>query len=785
MKSTLRINRIKHFPFLTKPSWRQFFCVCLILFFLIGMLHIGSLPARASMQMLSASGILQNYSPDYIGEIQRDNEWQIVSQKYVGNEHSHKIAADSQKTSEVYLQKNVVSTEIENEFLVYLSVDKKMTYETFFDESHFWLTTANGYHDSMGKIVNKINGNWTEVYDAKQLSGDRQYTVLVYVYDNAKNKTLLYTYESVRYGTSPNCSNGTLLIQVPGVTGYIVAQPSVSLGGPNGNELTMQLYLDEFNMDFSSMDIIFDEVTDVMGENIQFLNLVACDGESTFDEKNNTLTWKPKDNDDVISNIDYGPPISGYEQNIIQLVYRVRLDVTKDGFYSAASNLNSSNNDPQSYPVNQEAILKYHKQPLPGSAGKEETGLSTLFPVPKVRGLLYNIPIIKTTETGDLLQGARFGLYDEKGNLLGYATSNDKGTLKFCNLPYGTYILKELEAPLGYIMDKSEKRILCSYTTNAGSLVVDPEQPENMSFRNQQNEIIKVENQSNFGSLSLQKLVASNDDKVKDKTYKLKVSLLYEGKPLYGEFKVTKESVKKESFIVVFDESGTADVELNDNEKITIDRIPVGTTYSVQEQEESSEGFWVNYKNRSGIIKRNIISECTVTNTRYIATLDIHKVDKEGNPIHDTEFTLYHASVSSDGKWDINEDKERWVVVTDEKGNAQISELLTGMYLLYETRAANGFYPSQYPWKVIVDEQGNIMVTTMQDETVFNSTEGYVIANYSIHVLPQTGGNVILWYTIAGILLISGVAFVLIKNVLNKENIHSTFISEERERRKK
>ena len=61
-----------------------------------------------------------------------------------------------------------------------------------------------------------------------------------------------------------------------------------------------------------------------------------------------------------------------------------------------------------------------------------------------------------TDEANNPLQGAKFGLF--KGNETDYTeinaletkTSNSEGIVKFENIPYGDYRIKEIIAPVGY-----------------------------------------------------------------------------------------------------------------------------------------------------------------------------------------------------------------------------------------------------------------------------------------------------------------------------------------------
>ena len=63
-------------------------------------------------------------------------------------------------------------------------------------------------------------------------------------------------------------------------------------------------------------------------------------------------------------------------------------------------------------------------------------------------------------ETATALAGAEFGLYKkgqvEAGKELAKATTDSSGNAHFGRLPYGTYVVKEIRAPAGYVIDSTE-----------------------------------------------------------------------------------------------------------------------------------------------------------------------------------------------------------------------------------------------------------------------------------------------------------------------------------------
>lgn len=433
-------------------------------------------------------------APDYIGSIPSVNTaWQITEGQYSGRSRDDKTGFDGDSDGEmdVYLQKNVVPTETENEFLVYLSMDKKMTMEQFLHESIIVITTSRSYHTvPVGTIYSDIRGKSTNLLQHnEQGTYTNRYYVKINIYQDQSSSEPIYTYYDWRYGDTPNCSNGTVFLNAPGL-GYIVAQQSVNYqytGGGTGNPFTLNLYLDRLNTDFALYNTVFDNVEDQLGDYISFVEFVNSDGSATFDETTRIITWTPVDNESVISSIEAGPPVSGWENNISQLVYRVRLNVEQDGFNSCADTLFSTEasiDAGQSYEVNNYATLHYHKEPLEGAVGTESGTMTAPYPVPEVRGLLYNITFEKENDSGSSLGGAVFGLFQSDGTT---PVLNDSGeaytittvageTSKFRNLPWGTYILKELSPPPHYSAPTTSTwTIPLCYTTSQSDLAADTE----------------------------------------------------------------------------------------------------------------------------------------------------------------------------------------------------------------------------------------------------------------------------------------------------------------------
>ena len=425
-------------------------------------------------------------APDYIGAINTANEWQIVAEQYSGNANSNKVGydTDGDGVNDVLLQKNVVPTETENEFLVYLSVTKQMTWDELLAQSRLGLTTQGRWTDAdVGRLVNTsdIGGNRTNILQPGM--GQRNYQATIYL---TRGGTTVHTFTGWYNGTTPNASNCTGYIILNGLDNKaIIASAKVNLhqdGSGTGGTLEYTIDLDKMAQNgiyYELDEIELNTVEDTLGDGIIYDGCVNCDG--TVSESNGTLTWNITENPDI-EGVNYTNPTTGYIENVAQLVYRVKLDVTQEGFHSCADNMDSTSNEPESYAVNEYATLHYQMG--------DNTYMQN-FPVPYVRGLLYNITFDKESTAGKSLTGAVFALYESDGTTpvkksdgTDYTITTVAGQInRFVDLPTGTYVMKEISPPKHYSAgDTSVWTINLCYTTDSNELSQDTTQRTNLRY---------------------------------------------------------------------------------------------------------------------------------------------------------------------------------------------------------------------------------------------------------------------------------------------------------------
>ena len=77
------------------------------------------------------------------------------------------------------------------------------------------------------------------------------------------------------------------------------------------------------------------------------------------------------------------------------------------------------------------------------------------------------IKVLKESETGKPLQGATFGLY-QNGKQISTATTGSNGIAVFSGVPLGTYQIKEISAPTGYVLNSTPQTVTITSSNYTG-----------------------------------------------------------------------------------------------------------------------------------------------------------------------------------------------------------------------------------------------------------------------------------------------------------------------------
>lgn len=400
------------------------------------------------------------------------NDWQIVEQGYVGRAPENKILSTDEN---IQVQKNVIPTEVENEFLVYLSVDVKQLYKEFFETAKYLAVSSNSNKDvELGDVSYSMPGSAVYVSPDKAYDNWATFTIV------DSNGVVVGQNIKLGWDHSNNCTFYIELPESSGVKKYIVIGTSIKKYTNNTIKLTEAME-DSIASSVSQL-VHLDYVTDQMGQYIEYWGVIDGDYTEEPSFSNGILTWKPtiKKKPEVLTietTTDSGITSGGQSQtkkettqwalNVSELVYKVRLNVTKEGFQSCAATIDDKEQSPK-YQVNEKATIFYGDNELD-------------FPVPYVRGLLYDISMTKKEQDEDgnktdiLLRGAKFEIKSETGSTFKTEISDEQGNVCFYGLPWGRYTVTEIEAPEGYEISESAgfDSYLC-YTTDKENNVLIP-----------------------------------------------------------------------------------------------------------------------------------------------------------------------------------------------------------------------------------------------------------------------------------------------------------------------
>ena len=183
------------------------------------------------------------------------NAWQVGTERYTGNGTSNKTASSD---GNVAVQKNVVPTGTENEFLVYLSIDYKAALKNYFEKATYEGTTSNNYHEeNVGTIVEHMTGNKNNKVTGESIYNNHgTFTVK----DSGKN---VIAQNVVLYWSQAN--KVTFYLKVNDST-YVLFGLSVTKNSSNN----VILSADAWNLiRQEAVKTALNKVTDTMGDNIE------------------------------------------------------------------------------------------------------------------------------------------------------------------------------------------------------------------------------------------------------------------------------------------------------------------------------------------------------------------------------------------------------------------------------------------------------------------------------------------------------------------------------------
>ena len=312
-----------------------------------------------------------------------------------------------------------------------------------------------------------------------------------------------------------------------------------------------------------------------------------------------------------------------------------------------------------------------------GGGNTQAQGSWTMDPDGSILGIRINwldfgsIEITKTNTNADLIDGAIFNLksISFEGYEENITVSNGKLTVD--NLPVGTYELKEIQAPDGYLLNKTVYTLTVNKNQTTTQTVVNEEPTGSIDLTKEINSDLT---DGNIGDAFLQ-----------GNKYTLK-----------AKEKITN----KAGTVTYFEKDAVVDTQVTDEQgKLTFDNLHVGKYYI--EESESNESLVLNPNDidvsidYEGQNVSKILRSTNTDNRVNMQKIQIHKFgekDSESgilNGLAGAEFTFKLKSEVDQVGWD--NAKTYDLITTDKNGKANTKYLPYGTYLVRETKTPQDY----------------------------------------------------------------------------------------------
>ncbi|MEH7046029.1 SpaA isopeptide-forming pilin-related protein [Bacillus thuringiensis] len=273
------------------------------------------------------------------------------------------------------------------------------------------------------------------------------------------------------------------------------------------------------------------------------------------------------------------------------------------------------------------------------------------------------LEVIKVGEQKEVLQGAVFDMFNSKNEKVGTITTNEKGIASLSGLEIGTYTLKEVKSPTGYVLNG---------------------QPQQIEVKTGEVATITVQNTKVKGNIEIKK--SSDSGKTLPKV----------------EFTVyTAEG--KEITKTITNEQGIAQVK----------DLPYGKYYFVETK--GVEGYLLNQTKYPFEIKeQGKTLTFTVENKEVKGNVKLLKVDGE-NPDKKLEGAVFVLQDSKGKK--ISEHK------SDKNGLIEVKDLPFGAYSFVEKQAPTGYVLTKESIPFSISEQGKTIMLTAKNKHITGELE--------------------------------------------------------------
>ncbi|MFE9081042.1 VaFE repeat-containing surface-anchored protein [Bacillus mobilis] len=260
-----------------------------------------------------------------------------------------------------------------------------------------------------------------------------------------------------------------------------------------------------------------------------------------------------------------------------------------------------------------------------------------------------SLKIKKVGENGEVLAGAVFEVFNANNESVGKITTVADGTAELNNLPIGTYTVKEIKAPTGYVLG---------------------DKPQTIEVKTGETGAVQIVNNKAKGNIEIKKLSDSG-----------KVLPNVEFTVFTEEGKEVKKAVTKENGIA------------------NVDGLTFGKYYFLETK--TPNGYIGNKTKYPFEIKEhNKTLTFTVENTEVKGSVKLLKVDNEdiSKKLEGAVFELKDASGKVIGEYK-----------TDKNGEINVKDLVYGKYSFVEKASPNGYVLVKEPILFEIKEHGKII----------------------------------------------------------------------------
>ncbi|HDR5353798.1 TPA: adhesin, partial [Bacillus thuringiensis] len=360
-----------------------------------------------------------------------------------------------------------------------------------------------------------------------------------------------------------------------------------------------------------------------------------------------------------------------------------------------------------------------------------------------------SLKVMKVDENKKPLPGAVFTVLNSGQEVMGTITANENGVAELGNLELGTYTVKEVKAPTGYVLDANPKTFEVKtgevavvemkneqIKGNVQLLKVDQDGKKKLEgavfiladakgnaiheYTTDKDGLIKVDNLKYGEYQFIEKSSPVGYILVKEpipfsiKENGKKIELIAKNTKAKGTIEITKVDVADGNNklpgaeFTIYDEQGTLVVKGKTNEQgiAKFEKLPVGK-YTYKET-LAPAGYVINEETFSFEIKQDgEIIKHIVKDKKIEGSLEITKVDVAdgNNKLPGAEFEIY--------------DEQGALVVkgkTNEQGIAKFEKLPVGKYTYKETLAPEGFLINEETFSFEIKVDGEIIKHTVQDK---------------------------------------------------------------------